>query len=111
MDLEDFIRRMINAELDKRLAGMAPAPAAEPSGKNMVTAQKIADMFGISESTLSNLRSQRNGPEFYKVGGRVFYKPDDVEDYIRSRRVRTAERRRPPIPAGPPPGLTDPNRR
>jgi hypothetical protein len=34
------------------------------------------------EGSLANLRSQRRGPKFFKVGRKVVYKPADIEDFL-----------------------------
>lgn len=39
----------------------------------------------ISKSTLANWRSNREGPPYVKIGGRVMYKLADVETWERSR--------------------------
>ncbi len=44
---------------------------------------EISYVYGIPEGVLANLRSQGNGPRYFKVGRRVFYFFDDVEAWLR----------------------------
>lgn len=39
----------------------------------------------ISKSTLANWRSNREGPPYVKVGGRVMYRLSDVEEWEKRR--------------------------
>jgi predicted DNA-binding transcriptional regulator AlpA len=43
---------------------------------------------GISESALAKLRLNGNGPVFCKLGRRVVYRPDDLEQWLQSRTAR-----------------------
>lgn len=58
-------------------------------GRPLSTAE-AARLIGISSGTLSNWRSARTGPRFYKVGTRkVIYYLDDVSGFIESGAVKT----------------------
>jgi len=44
------------------------------------------------EGSLANMRSQKRGPRFYKVGNRkVVYKPEDIEAYLFANPVQTID--------------------
>lgn len=47
----------------------------------------LADRTGIKPKTLDNWRSQRIGPPYYKLGGRVVYDDAEVDAWISARRV------------------------
>lgn len=54
----------------------------------------IADMspeadayIGVSRKTRANWRVQGIGPRHVRVGGRIFYHPDDISDWVNARRV------------------------
>lgn len=57
------------------------------------TAKQISAMYGIPTGTLANLRCQKRGPRYYKIGcGRkVLYALSDVEDWIMRNPVLTSE--------------------
>jgi len=61
--------------------------------KKTVTAKEVAEMYGIAEGTLANMRSQKRGPKYYKCGGRrkVLYALVDVEDWITCSPVLTED--------------------
>ena len=52
----------------------------------------VAERFGLSAATLSTLRTRGGGPLFCKRGARVFYRFDDVADWIEAdRRANTSQ--------------------
>lgn len=53
----------------------------------------------LSLAAMRRWRRERRGPVFVRLGTRVFYLAADVESYIESRRVQTAERSRSITPA------------
>jgi hypothetical protein len=44
-----------------------------------------------STGTLANLRVQKRGPRFFKLGRRVIYRVEDVEAYLFARPVLTRD--------------------
>jgi hypothetical protein len=57
--------------------------AAKPS--------EIAEIFGLDTGSLANMRSQKRGPKYYKLGRAVFYFLDDVEAWLRMTPVETID--------------------
>ncbi len=56
------------------------------------TPQQVAANYGISTGTLANMRSQKRGPRFYKIGnGKIIYKTVDVEAFFFSHPVMTKD--------------------
>jgi hypothetical protein len=54
-----------------------------------LTQTELADRFRISPRTLERWRWLKTGPNYTKLGGRVFYVLKDVEAYERRRRAET----------------------
>ena len=48
------------------------------------TAQELADLLGVSVVSLQRYRSEGSGPDFEKVGNRIFYRADVVEQWRQS---------------------------
>jgi len=55
----------------------------------VIGADKVADLLGLSKSTLAKMRLSGKGPVFSKLGRRVVYRPEDVDAWIASRRFRS----------------------
>lgn len=51
--------------------------------------QEIAKKTGIAVKTLRNWRSMKIGPPYFKIESCVRYKSDDVEAYLKSKRIET----------------------
>ena len=65
---------MINIEVDRR--GYVPA-------------DEVARMLGVTKGCLAKWRSESQGPAYYRVAGRIFYRPEDLEVFIEQSRVAT----------------------
>jgi len=50
---------------------------------------QAARILQLSSRTLENFRVRGGGPAFMKFGGRVFYRPEDILDWV-ERTVRTS---------------------
>lgn len=63
--------------------------AGRKSGSRDVwlTAADVADEIGIGYSTLGLMRQRGEGPAFYRVGGVVRYRREDVDAWLASCRV------------------------
>lgn len=59
--------------------------------KRSGTPQEINEIYGLDVGTLANLRSQKKGPKFFKVGKRVYYFLTDVETWLRRCPVLTSD--------------------
>ena len=51
--------------------------------------REAANYLGLSISTLNKLRCSGGGPPFLKLGRAVRYSPDDLKEWLDSRRVRS----------------------
>ena len=50
--------------------------------------EELAARWRVSTSTLADWRWRGKGLPFLKIGGRVFYREEDVRDYERTRMFR-----------------------
>jgi hypothetical protein len=72
----------------KAEGGGVPKKVVKPV---MVSPALAGMMFSTSPGTLGNLRSQRKGPKFYKVGHKVLYSMADLEEYFCANPVVTLD--------------------
>jgi len=59
-----------------------------PEMSKVLTAKVAAHVVGLSESTLAKLRLNGNGPIYCKLGRRVVYRREDLEQWLQSRTAR-----------------------
>lgn len=65
------------------------AQTVTPIGR-LLTPKQAAEVLGVPEGTLAQWRSQRRGPAFIKLEGRlVRYRARDLEGYITCSSVET----------------------
>ncbi|WP_426433916.1 helix-turn-helix transcriptional regulator [Bradyrhizobium genosp. P] len=53
---------------------------------NLLTLEQVADLTGLSRSTLAKRRCDGTGPAFFKIGRTIKYGAEDVDAWILSRR-------------------------
>ncbi len=79
---------------------LAPASHSSPSTERFLPRdmQKIAGtpfdmsrLFGVPVGTLANLRYQKRGPKFFKVGKSVLYFTEDFENWLRRTPILTKD--------------------
>ena len=63
----------------------SPVVQVFPDGRMNVT--NASAYVGVSPKTLAVMRCTGNGPAFCKLGKAVFYRRDDLDSWITSRRV------------------------
>lgn len=68
------------------VSGDGPMP---PENKPILNAQETAEWLGLSTSTLAKMRLAGSGPIYRKLGRRVVYHREDLEDWIAERRCRS----------------------
>ena len=68
-------------------------PKEQPKvSRRALSPREVAELYPISEGTLANLRYNREGPKFFKVGKRkVVYYLEDVDAYFRQQPVLTRD--------------------
>lgn len=78
---------------------LSPATLQPRRGRTLLnTRQAAAYLDGLyAPATLESMRTRGGGPPFRKLNGRVFYLPEDLDDWVgETRPMRsTADRRRP----------------
>ena len=57
-----------------------------PDPQDWLTTGEAANALGLTPKTLSNMRTIGKGPCFHKIGGRVWYRGEDILTYQRRRR-------------------------
>jgi excisionase family DNA binding protein len=58
---------------------------------NLLSAEDVAELTGLSTETLAQWRSQRRGIPYLKIGRRVRYDLIDVQTYLRGCRVSVSD--------------------
>ncbi|MBL0941392.1 MAG: helix-turn-helix domain-containing protein [Alphaproteobacteria bacterium] len=48
---------------------------------SFLTSERLAERWSITPATLKQWRWNGRGPHFLKIGGRVLYRVEDVEDF------------------------------
>ncbi|MDN5658548.1 MULTISPECIES: helix-turn-helix transcriptional regulator [Micrococcales] len=56
----------------------------------LMTANDVADVLGLSAGTLANWRSLGMGPTYVKLGGRVRYRVSGVNSWVASQEHKSA---------------------
>lgn len=59
--------------------------------KPKLSTQEAADYYGVKRNTLEIWRCKHKGPRYYKLGSRVLYDIDDLEEFFAARAVDTME--------------------
>ena len=57
---------------------------------DVLTLRKTAERIGVAENTLRSWRGQGRGPEGFKVGRRVMYRPEVVEQWLADQEAATS---------------------
>lgn len=60
---------------------------AVPSPDERLVPAAAAAYLGMTPATLRNWRSQKVGPAYYRLVGKVWYSQSDLDAWLRSRRV------------------------
>lgn len=60
------------------------------SGKKFSN-DEAADFLGVKPNTLEVWRTKKKGPKYSKIGSRVLYDINDLEEYFASRSVHTRD--------------------
>lgn len=53
----------------------------------MLTVREAAALLSIPKGTLDLWRQEKKGPPFYRMGGRIRYKREDLEAWLEKQRV------------------------
>jgi|TARA_X000000950_G_C13372492_1_gene440981 hypothetical protein len=66
--------------------------ATMESNNKFLDTKELATRWKISPRTLENQRGKGVGPEFFKIGGKVLYDLEYIEEYEKTRFVSNASR-------------------
>jgi hypothetical protein len=61
----------------------------EDAPAQFLNTEEAAAYLGVSMSLLEKLRVRGDGPAYAKVGARVIYLREDLDAFVRGRRVRS----------------------
>lgn len=61
---------------------------------------QLSRRWGISHRTLERWRSLNEGPAYLKIGGRVVYRQEDIEQYETEQRRNDRSQSQPHAPVG-----------
>lgn len=82
----DMAMREVLAEL------LAPAARLEQlRRKELISGKEVEELYGLDRGTLDNWRSNGKGPAPTKIGQRVYYRHEALQEFIRARQQRTYE--------------------
>lgn len=57
--------------------------------QTLLTAKQVGQAYGIATSTLAKMRLSGGGPVFVKLGRRVLYRQDDLNNWVSENRFRS----------------------
>jgi hypothetical protein len=63
----------------------------EKMPKRMVGRKEAAMMFSVAAGTLANMLCEGRGPRAFRVGRRILYKIEDLEEFFCSSPVHTVD--------------------
>lgn len=66
----------------------------DEASPDLLNPSQVTDYLGISPKTLANLRTIGTGPEYCKIGSRIFYRHADVLQYRRARQFKNTSQYR-----------------
>lgn len=83
LDLEPRIRAIVNQIVDEKLSQIQSDPLDA-----LWTTEEAAKFLKLSKSHMNAMRSRSDldGPNFFKLGGRVVYRKSDVIKWVANRR-------------------------
>ncbi len=59
--------------------------------KKKLNTEEAATYLGVKSNTLEVWRCKHRGPKYAKIGRRVLYDPDDLENFFTSRSIDTRD--------------------
>jgi hypothetical protein len=88
--LQDVFRPLLQEVMASGRQGQAVPPPEFPQ-KDFLRPKEVEAIYGLNHKTLACWRSQGRGPTYSKEGDLVLYRRQDLEAYLKTRRVRTGE--------------------
>lgn len=53
--------------------------------------KQVSSLYPVCEGSLGNMRCQKRGPKFFKIGRRVVYRPQDIESWLFANPILTQD--------------------
>lgn len=75
-----LIHRAVSAAIDELFLRLQNGES--PVAPEYLSPRQASQLSGTPVRTLEAMRGKREGPPYYKVGGRIRYKLQDIRDYI-----------------------------
>lgn len=57
----------------------------------ILTNKEAANFLSIKPATLAKWRSEHRGPRYSKLGRRIVYKVQDLEEYLKQNKIETLD--------------------
>ena len=83
--LHEDILKAINQSFEKA------EKISELKEKYALKTVEVAQLYGMSRTTLEQWRSQGRGPRFFQEGRLILYRTKDIDDYLEEGIVRTID--------------------
>jgi predicted DNA-binding transcriptional regulator AlpA len=80
--VKQLVEHVVSATVDELWARMRRGDVLV--APEYLSPKQVSQLTSISVKTLEAMRGVRKGPPYYKIGGRVRYKLQDVRKYIES---------------------------
>jgi hypothetical protein len=59
--------------------------------RKALTPQDCREIYGLNPGTLANMRFFKIGPKYYKLGRKILYRPQDIEEWLNANVVLTRD--------------------
>jgi len=50
--------------------------------KQKLSTEDVAEQLKVSIETVKGWRARKQGPDYVKLGGRIYYTQDDIDSYV-----------------------------
>lgn len=57
----------------------------------MLSIPVVCERLGVSKSTLAQWRVEKKNLAYYKLGGRVMYREEDINEFLKGKKVEVKE--------------------
>ena len=78
---------LIDGAVERSISKHVPELLRKATRKEFLTVEELSELTGWSRRTIQYLRDSRQLP-FYQDGRRILFQTDEIEQYIREKRVR-----------------------
>jgi hypothetical protein len=56
--------------------------------QDKLTTEDVAEQLGVSHETVKGWRAREQGPNYYRIGGRIFYRQKAIDLYLSESEVK-----------------------